>query len=98
MPLPEIPTLSSWAENHITTLFTAKTTKEFDDAFDAFMAHHVDSIVVNGQKLTRAQYKNSLVAIRAPEVSAEVKYLGVVEVTDEKEEGIIKVCYLQYVT
>ena len=47
MPLPEIPTLSSWAENHITALFTAKTTKEFDDAFDAFMAHHVDSIVVN---------------------------------------------------
>ncbi|KAI0094221.1 hypothetical protein BDY19DRAFT_1052113 [Irpex rosettiformis] len=85
MPLPIPVSLSNWAQDHITALFTAKTTKEFDDAFDAFLAHFVDSIVVNGQKLTRDQYKASLVNIRAPEFSAEVKYLGVVEAKDEKQ-------------
>ena len=84
-PGPVLPTLSLWAQSHITALFKATTTQEFDDAFDAFLAHHVDSIVVNGEKLTKDQYKNRLQAARALEQSAEVKYLGTVEVQDAKE-------------
>ncbi|KAI0782445.1 hypothetical protein BC629DRAFT_555811 [Irpex lacteus] len=85
MSLPVIPTLTEWAKTRVTALFEAKTAQEFDDAFNAFLAHHVDSIVVNGKKLSKAEYKASLERLRTPELSAEVKYLGDVEVKDEKE-------------
>lgn len=85
MPLPVIPTLTEWAKTRVTALFEAKTAQEFDDAFNAFLAHHVDSIVVNGKKLSKAEYKASLERLRAPELSAKVEYLGDVEARDEKE-------------
>lgn len=91
-PGPVLPTLSLWAQSHITALFKATTTEEFDDAFDAFLAKHTDSIVVNGEKLSRDAFKNRLQSARALERSAEVKYLGTVEVKDEKEGE--KVCVL----
>lgn len=95
MPLPVIPTLTEWAKTRVTALFEAKTAQEFDDAFNAFLAHHVDSIVVNGKKLSKAEYKASLERLRAPELSAEVKYLGDVEVKDEKEgEQVQSFCFI----
>ncbi|KAI0094220.1 hypothetical protein BDY19DRAFT_880926 [Irpex rosettiformis] len=86
-PGPVLLTLSLWAQGHITALFKATTTQEFDDAFDAFLAHRVDTIVVNGEKLTRDQYKSRLQAARSLEQSAEVKYLGTVEVQDARRAG-----------
>ncbi|KAI0683954.1 hypothetical protein BC835DRAFT_1422771 [Cytidiella melzeri] len=80
-----LPKLSAWAQSHITALFEAKTTKDFDAAFDAFVAHKVEHIVVNGEQLSRAEYKAHLQSARAFEQSAQVKYLGTVEVASEKE-------------
>ncbi|KAI0094219.1 hypothetical protein BDY19DRAFT_880141 [Irpex rosettiformis] len=71
-----LPTLSQWAQSRITALFNATTTEDFDSAFDAFLAHDVDSIVVNGEKLTKDQYRSNLQTARALEKSAEVKFLG----------------------
>ena len=84
--------LSDWAQVHVTSLFGAPTVTQFNEAFDALFAHHVDNIIVNGRKLSKEQYKAFLLKERAPESerSAAVNVVGVVAATDEKEGQ--KVC------
>ncbi|KAI0338586.1 hypothetical protein BDW22DRAFT_1337653 [Trametopsis cervina] len=80
-----LPSLSSWAQSHITALFQATTPEDFDSAFDAFLAAHVESITVNGETLTKEQYKQRLQRAKAFEQGAEVTFLGTVEAKSEKE-------------
>lgn len=75
-----LPTLTAWAEQRLTALFNAKDESTFDDAFDAFVAADPSSIVVNGQRLSRAQYKQRLWQDKFLELGADVTYLGAVSV------------------
>lgn len=88
-----LPSLSSWAQSHITALFQATTPEDFDSAFDAFLAAHVESITVNGETLTKEQYKQRLQRAKAFEQGAEVTFLGTVEAKSEKEGEKVSIIY-----
>jgi hypothetical protein len=85
-----LPSLSSWAQSHITALFQATTSDEFNVAFDAFLAKDVEAIYVNGERLSKDQYKAHLQTARALERAAEVHYLGTVEAKSDKDGEKVK--------
>ncbi|KAJ3559683.1 hypothetical protein NM688_g197 [Phlebia brevispora] len=74
-----LPTLSKWAEQHLTNLFQATDEKSFDQAYSNFFTHN-PKIVVNGQHLTSDQYKKQLWSGKGLESGAQVIFTGAVEV------------------
>lgn len=83
-----LPPLTSWAEGRLTAIFQATDEQTFDDAFDAFVAAEPASIVLNGQKLTRAQYKSQLWKDKFLEAGASVQYLGAVSVPKDENKPV----------
>lgn len=81
-----LPTLTNWAETHLTNIFTATAQSDFDAAFDAFISQNVH-ITLNGKALTRAQYKAQLQAGKFEESGAQVLFLGAVEVPKDTTQG-----------
>ncbi|KAI0705977.1 hypothetical protein C8T65DRAFT_577422 [Cerioporus squamosus] len=81
MSQPIILLLPDWVQQHITTLYSAKTADDFDTAFDAFISHKV-SIKVNGKPMSRDQYKKLIKGEITNDVSADVAFNGVVSVPD----------------
>lgn len=73
-----LPSLTNWAQQHLTRVFQTTAAADLDAAFDAFLAKDC-VITVNGQKTTRDQYKQQLQGEKFAEASASVKYLGAVE-------------------
>ncbi|PCH42873.1 hypothetical protein WOLCODRAFT_17994 [Wolfiporia cocos MD-104 SS10] len=59
MSEPLILALISWAEERLTSIYTANTKAAFDEAFDAFVDEKVQ-VVLNGEQLTRDEYKRRL--------------------------------------
>ena len=88
-----LPTLSVWAQNCVTALFQATNTDDFDTAFAGFMANDVESIVVNGQQLTKDQLKQQLLSSKALETSAQVTYPGTLEVPSSEEGEKVRSLY-----
>lgn len=86
-----LPSLTAWAEQRLTALFTTTDEQSFDAAFDAFVAADTTSIVVNGQKLSREQYKQQTWKDKFLEAGAQVQYLGAVSVPSDPSEPV-KVC------
>ncbi|GJE93024.1 hypothetical protein PsYK624_091830 [Phanerochaete sordida] len=80
--------LTQWAEGRLTDIFQATDEQTFGDAFDAFVAAEPASIVVNGQKLTRAQYKSQLWKDKFLEAGASVQYLGAVSVPKDENKPV----------
>ena len=76
---PIILTLSSWAQQHLQEMLTAKSKSAFDDAFKAFVAPHA-SITVNGMHMSRDKYMQMLWNDEANESSGAVEFKGTVEV------------------
>lgn len=83
-----LPALNSWAQGHLTALFKETDQTAFGQAFDAFMAANTDAIVVNGQSLTRAQFKDQLWQDKFLEAGAQVKFLGAVSSTSNAEQPV----------
>ena len=54
-----LPTLSAWAASHLTHILETKTQKDFDAAFEATFAANT-SFTVNGQTVSRDEYKRQL--------------------------------------
>ncbi|RPD76785.1 hypothetical protein L226DRAFT_521524 [Lentinus tigrinus ALCF2SS1-7] len=80
-----LPNLPNWVQQHITTLYSAKTPEAFSSAFDAFISQDV-SIKVNGKPMSRAQYKQMVQGEITGDVGAEVTFNGVVSVpADDKD-------------
>jgi len=85
-----LPTLTAWAEGHLSSILEATTSTDFDDAFDAFLSKHV-SITVNGQHISRDQYKQQLLGestVGPNKQSTSIKFDGVVEVSTDKEQPV----------
>lgn len=85
--LPPLPTLTAWLQDHLINIYKAKTLPEFDTAFDAFITKHNPrdkkepvSIVVNGEKLGRDEYKKVLLGQRDIEQDVVLDWEGVVQV------------------
>ena len=86
-PGPVVLPLSNWAESHITELFTADE-KSFEEAFDGFLTENA-SITVNGEHISRAQYKKHLQQEKALETGAQVAFTGVVEVPKDPKNPVL---------
>jgi len=83
-----LPTLSVWAEGHLSAVLQATTEAEFDSAFDGFLSKHA-SITLNGQHLSRDQYKQQLLEESAVNKrSGSVKFDSVVEVSTDLEQPV----------
>ena len=85
---PIILLLPDWVQQHLTTLYAAKTDDDFNRAFDAFVAQEPGTIVVNGKHLDRAQYKKQIWSDKFLEAGAQVQYLGAVSVPKNQSEPI----------
>lgn len=83
-----LPTLTAWVEGGLSAILKSTTEEAFDSAFDRFISQHAN-ITVNGQHLSRDNYKQQLLGESAVNKrAAEVKFDGVVEVSTDKEEPI----------
>ncbi|TFK81183.1 hypothetical protein K466DRAFT_445084, partial [Polyporus arcularius HHB13444] len=82
---PIILLLPDWVQQHITTLYNAKTADDFNTAFDTFISHHV-SIKVNGKSMSRDQYKKLIMGEITNDVSADVSFSGVISVPDATKD------------
>lgn len=86
-----LPPLTTWVEDHLTAILTATTEAGFDAAFDAFVSEHHTHVTVNGQRVSRDDYKKKLLdesAVGPLKASASVVYGGVVSVSTDKEQPI----------
>ncbi|CAL1697450.1 unnamed protein product [Somion occarium] len=80
--------LTNWVQQHLTAIFQTTKAADFNSAFDAFIAKDA-TITVNGQKLTRDQYKQQIQGEKFAEASAQVKFIGTVEVPDSEDQRVI---------
>ena len=53
-------TLTSYVENHLTTILKAGSNEDFNTAFDNFFSEELREITFNGKKLSREAYKKQL--------------------------------------
>ena len=74
-----LPTLTAWAEQHITTLFTTTNQDDFNAAFDAFFTKDAQ-ITVNSQSVSLADYKTAIWQAKFLESGAQVAFSGAVQV------------------
>ena len=82
--LPVLLTLDSWVQQHITTVYSAKTVDDFNTAFDAFMSQNV-IIKVNGKPMSRDQYKTLIMGEIKNDDGADISFNGIVTVLDNTE-------------
>ena len=82
-----LPTLSAWAEGHITALYKAKTDAEYAEAFEAFFAKDT-SITINGVHVSREDAKKKRLASHGPGAfqasPPSASFSNVVQVDKEK--------------
>jgi hypothetical protein len=89
MPIPIILELPDWVKQHLQLVYQAKTEKDFDTAFDAFISQHA-TITVNGEELSRSQYKKQLWNEQTSKVSATVDIKDIVAVP-KRSNGEVQV-------
>ena len=82
--LPVLLTLDSWIQQHITTVYSAKTADDFNTAFDAFISQNV-IIKVNGKPMSRDQYKTLIMGEIKNDDGADISFNGIVTVLDNTE-------------
>ena len=80
--------LSKWAQQHITTIYQAVEATNFDSAFDAFISKDV-KVTFNGNPITRDQYKQDIKGEKFAETSAQVQFIGTVEVPDDEDQPVL---------
>ena len=82
--LPVLLTLDSWVQQHITTVYSAKTADDFNTAFDAFISQNV-IIKVNGKPMSRDKYKTLIMGEIKNDDGADISFNGIVTVLDNTE-------------
>ncbi|EKM52787.1 uncharacterized protein PHACADRAFT_211999 [Phanerochaete carnosa HHB-10118-sp] len=78
-PGPVVLTLGSWAQQHMQEMMTAKSKDNFDKAFDAMVAPQA-TVTVNGQHMTREQYRKMMWNDEANEATGSITFRATVEV------------------
>ncbi|KIK99981.1 hypothetical protein PAXRUDRAFT_30156 [Paxillus rubicundulus Ve08.2h10] len=92
-----LPTLSAWAVSHLTGLLESTTQVAFGAAFDATFASNCN-VTVNGNQLSREQYKTQLLeqsGASPVERSASVNVQGQLEVAGDQGQlsGLVGLFY-----
>ncbi|KAH8115150.1 hypothetical protein DFH11DRAFT_149579 [Phellopilus nigrolimitatus] len=92
-----LPPLKTWAQQRLTTLITAKTQADFNQAFDNFISKNVQ-VTFNGAPLTRDQYKQQFQGERFLESNATIKVLNAVQAPQlntqvTQDSGLVGIFY-----
>ncbi|KAF9560335.1 hypothetical protein CPC08DRAFT_477156 [Agrocybe pediades] len=82
-----LPTLTNWAKNHITAIFTATNATDFDSAMNAFLSDKA-VITVNGVQTSRADFISQTQGEKFDEIGATVNFAGAVEVPSDPNQPI----------
>ncbi|EMD41320.1 hypothetical protein CERSUDRAFT_78979 [Gelatoporia subvermispora B] len=93
-PGPVLPQLIPYVEGRISGIFSATSQADFDEAFDDFISQNV-SITVNGQSLTRSEYKTRLQGENPNLQSSIVTFSNVVAVP-QSDNGFVGAVGLFY--
>ena len=82
-------TLPSWVHEHVQQIYAAKTEKDFDQAFDAFIAPNA-TIRVNGRGMSREEYKKLLHGESgiSSDTGGEVSFKDTVAVPNDKDKPV----------
>ncbi|TBU24858.1 hypothetical protein BD311DRAFT_780700 [Dichomitus squalens] len=80
-----LPNLQDWVEQRIKAVYTAKTTEDFDSAFDAFVAKDV-TVKVNGKSMSRDEYKKMVQGEITGDAGAQVTFNGIVSVPSQDKD------------
>ena len=79
--------LPDWVQRGIQEMYSAKTAKDFDTAFDAFIAPNA-RIQFNGKHISREQYKKTIRGDAVDDAGSSVTFNSVVSVQDSKSEVV----------
>ncbi|KIM41970.1 hypothetical protein M413DRAFT_71471 [Hebeloma cylindrosporum] len=79
------PTLTQWTENHVTAIIQATNEQDLTSAIDAFLAKDA-TIVINGAKLSRAEFQKQLQTEKFDEAGATISFVGAVQVPADKDK------------
>ena len=77
-----LPTLTQWAQGHITAINKATNDKDLSRPLDDFLSKNA-TIVVN---ISRAEYEKQLQGEKFQEIGATVSFLGAVQVLADKDK------------
>ncbi|KAH9916561.1 uncharacterized protein BXZ73DRAFT_34538, partial [Epithele typhae] len=78
-----------WVQQHVRTLYSAKTQQAFDAAFDTFVSQDA-RITLNGKHLSREDYKNTIRGEVQGETGATVTFKDVVAVPAPKTKNPVR--------
>jgi predicted benzoate:H+ symporter BenE len=74
-----LPTLTQWTKNHITAIIQATKQTDLNSAIDAFLSKDA-TIVVNGAKISRAEFVNQVQIEKFDEAGAAISFAASIEV------------------
>ncbi|KAJ6578230.1 hypothetical protein B0H19DRAFT_1338296 [Mycena capillaripes] len=77
-----LPPLKTWAEEHLASVIKASNLSEFDLAFQEFVSKDA-TITVNGNHVSREEYKKMLQAEEFDEAGATLHINGAVQVPEK---------------
>ena len=81
-----LPTLTQWAEDHITAINKATNDKDLSHALD-FLSKNA-TIVVNGVHISRVEFEKQLQGEKFEEIDATISFLGAVQVPADKDKPV----------
>lgn len=79
-----LPNLTNWAEQHLQSIWNATSQSDFDSAFNNFVAENA-TITVNGNHVSRDQYKQRLLGENPIEAKVQLTFNGAVEVPKNQD-------------
>lgn len=88
-----LPSLSNWLEGHISAIYNAKSQTDTSNALDSLLSKDA-VIIVNGKKISRADFTNELQSEKFLEVGASITFLNIVEVPANKSAPVEVIGYL----
>ena len=89
-----MPILPDWVQQHIHTLYAAKTDEDFNRAFDAFIAERA-RITFNGHTISREEYKKTIRGETRGDASATVNFSEVVSAPSKSDDRVSAVRFHQ---
>ncbi|KAI0703073.1 hypothetical protein C8Q76DRAFT_632066 [Earliella scabrosa] len=81
--LPDLPT---WVQQHIQDVYSAKSDKDFNQAFDLFVAPDA-TIRLNGRQMQRDEYKKVLRGQTTGDARADIEFRDVVAAPAQVSTG-----------
>jgi hypothetical protein len=96
--MPISPDLTTWAQEHITDMYEAKSDDDLHKSFEATFSPSAE-IFVNHEKLSRESMKDDMMKRRGAAVSSSVKWENIMAVPKEHDKpDEVHFLYMQELT